>query len=55
MSRAAVEAIEKRRIEEALSSSGGNQTQAAAKLGISRRTLVSRLSQYDFIRPRKKG
>ena len=55
MSRAAVEAIEKRRIEEALSSSGGNQTQAAAKLGISRRTLVSRLSQYDFPRPRKKG
>jgi DNA-binding NtrC family response regulator len=52
--RAAVEEVERRQIEEALAKCGGNQTQAAAMLGISRRTLVSRLSQYDFPRPRKK-
>jgi DNA-binding NtrC family response regulator len=42
------------RIVEALTECGGNQTRAAAKLGISRRTLVTRLGQYDLPRPRKK-
>jgi len=38
---------------EALNSCGGNQTRAAALLGISRRTLVNRLNEYDIPRPRK--
>jgi DNA-binding NtrC family response regulator len=32
----------------------GNQTRAAAKLGISRRTFVTRLEEYRIPRPRKK-
>jgi len=51
----ALAAIERRRIDEALSSCGGNQTRAAEMLGISRRTLVGRLSEYGMPRPRKKG
>ncbi|MBX3223030.1 MAG: sigma 54-interacting transcriptional regulator [Labilithrix sp.] len=51
--RADVEGYERARIEEALAQSGGNQTRAAALLGISRRTLVSRLEAYGFPRPRK--
>ena len=47
-----VDALEKRRILEALESCGGNQTRAAQKLGISRGTLVSRLKQYGITRPR---
>ncbi|HRI71777.1 MAG TPA: sigma-54 dependent transcriptional regulator, partial [Polyangium sp.] len=47
--------IERRRIDEALVSCGGNQTRAAEVLGISRRTLVGRLSEYGMARPRKKG
>jgi DNA-binding protein Fis len=31
-----------------------NQTQAAKLLGISRRTLVSRLTEYSLPRPRKR-
>ena len=52
--RYAIEDVERRQISEALAKCGGNQTQAAAMLGISRRTLVSRLSQYELPRPRKK-
>jgi two-component system response regulator AtoC len=52
---AALEEIERRRIEEALEVCGGNQTRAAELLGISRRTLVGRLSEYRMHRPRKKG
>jgi two-component system, NtrC family, response regulator AtoC len=52
--RVAVEDIERRQIEDALARCGGNQTAAAALLGISRRTLVARLAQYDFPRPRKR-
>ncbi|MBX3261975.1 MAG: helix-turn-helix domain-containing protein, partial [Labilithrix sp.] len=44
---------ERARIEQALAQSGGNQTRAAELLGISRRTLVSRLEAYGFPRPRK--
>jgi DNA-binding NtrC family response regulator len=44
---------ERESIRAALERSGGNQTKAARLLGISRRTLVSRLSEYGLPRPRK--
>ncbi len=44
---------ERRRILEALEQTGGNQTRAAKLLGMSLRTLVNRLSEYDVPRPRK--
>jgi DNA-binding NtrC family response regulator len=47
-----VESLERRRIIEALDACGGNQTRAAAKLGISRGTLLSRLKQFGITRPR---
>jgi DNA-binding NtrC family response regulator len=47
-----IEAVERKRIIEALTKCGGNQTQAAELLRISRRTLVTRLAQYDLPRPR---
>jgi two-component system response regulator AtoC len=34
---------------------GGNQTQAAELLGISRRTLVTRLGTFDLPRPRRRS
>ena len=37
---------ERRRIEEALHAEGGNQTRAAARLGMPRRTLVYKLARY---------
>jgi DNA-binding NtrC family response regulator len=49
-----IEEVERARVKEALARCGGNQTQAAELLGISRRTLVTRLSQYDLPRPRKR-
>jgi DNA-binding NtrC family response regulator len=49
-----VQAAERRRIVEALEQCQGNQTRAAQLLGISRRTLVSRLDQYGLPRPRTK-
>jgi two-component system response regulator AtoC len=42
------------RLIEALDSCDWNQTKAAAKLGISRRTLVSRLSAYGLTRKRRR-
>jgi len=42
---------ERERIVEALQVCGGNQTRAARMLGISRRTLVTRLSDYKIPRP----
>jgi two-component system, NtrC family, response regulator AtoC len=46
-------ADERRRLIDALQRCGGNQTEAARVLGISRRTLVSRLTAYGLPRPRK--
>jgi len=48
-----LEALERRRIVDALEQCSGNQTRAARLLGISRRTLVSRLSAHQLPRPRK--
>jgi hypothetical protein len=45
--------LERERIIDALARCGGNQTRAAAMLGFSRRTLVSRMSEYDLPRPLK--
>ncbi len=53
--RAEVKALDRERIREALERASGNQTQAARLLGISRRTLVSRLREFDLPRPRKRG
>jgi transcriptional regulator with PAS, ATPase and Fis domain len=46
--------LERQRIREALEQAAGNQTRAAQALGISRRTLVSRLGELGFPRPRKR-
>jgi DNA-binding NtrC family response regulator len=51
--RSGVEHAERELIVRALEQCAGNQTQAAKVLGISRRTLVSRLEQYQIPRPRK--
>ncbi len=48
-----MEALERQRILDALAKCGGNQTQAAEMLGISRRTLLRRLDDYAVPRPRK--
>jgi two-component system, NtrC family, response regulator AtoC len=50
-----IDTLEQRRILDALASCGGNQTQAAKLLGISRGTLVSRLERFGVSRPRKKS
>jgi DNA-binding NtrC family response regulator len=44
---------ERRRILDALAACGGNQTRAAKMLGISRRTLTSKLGRLGLPRPRK--
>ena len=48
-----IEALERQRILDALAGCGGNQTQAARMLGISRRTLINRIESYGLPRPRK--
>jgi DNA-binding NtrC family response regulator len=46
---------ERTRIVEALAACAGNQTAAAKRLGISRRTLLYRLDEYEVPRPQKKA
>ncbi len=46
--------LERQRMIDALEKCAGNQTAAAALLGIPRRTFVSKLSAYNIPRPRKK-
>jgi len=52
--RAAVLDAERQRIVEALEACHGNQTRAAARLGISRRALLNKLDQLALPRPRKR-
>jgi len=46
--------LERKRIVEALEHYGGNQTQVARALGVSRGTLIARMDQYGLRRPRKR-
>lgn len=48
-----VDQLERDRILAALEATGGNQSRAAEKLGISRKTLLRRLDRYGVPRPRK--
>jgi DNA-binding NtrC family response regulator len=41
-------------VVEALRAEGDNQTRAAERLGISRRTLINRMIEFDLPRPRKR-
>jgi transcriptional regulator with PAS, ATPase and Fis domain len=50
-----IQEMDRERLVDALARCAGNQTQAAELLGISRRTLVARLSQYELPRPRRRG
>ncbi|MBI2896156.1 MAG: hypothetical protein HYY06_21540 [Deltaproteobacteria bacterium] len=50
--RAEKRALERTLIVEALEACGGNQTRAAERLGISRRTMVSRLGEFGIGRKR---
>jgi transcriptional regulator with PAS, ATPase and Fis domain len=45
--------LERQHIMDALNRCGGNQTRAAKELGISRRTLITRLEEYNIPRPLK--
>jgi two-component system, NtrC family, response regulator AtoC len=49
-----LQGVERQRILDALEQCSGNQTRAAEALGISRRTLVYRLSELGVPRPRKR-
>jgi transcriptional regulator with PAS, ATPase and Fis domain len=48
-----VSSAERQRVLDVLQRCGGNQTLAASELGVSRRTLVSRLSEWGMTRPRR--
>jgi len=52
--RSELDDLERRRILDALEQCAGNQTRAAALLGMPRRTFVARLGAYGIRRPRKK-
>jgi DNA-binding NtrC family response regulator len=45
---------ERAQIEAALHACGGNQTRAAAMLGIGRHTLINRARELGLAQPRKK-
>ena len=45
---------ERQRLIRALEECGGNQTRAAKLLGISRRTLINRIEQWQLPRPKKR-
>jgi len=45
---------ERAQVEAALLACGGNQTRAAAMLGIGRRTLINRVKEFGLVRPRVK-
>ena len=49
-----IEALERRRIEDALARTNGNQTHAALLLGMPRRTLVLRLKEYGIERKKNR-
>ncbi len=51
--RCEVRAFERERIMAALRRTGGNQTEAAKLLGVSRRTLTNKLNAHNLPRPRK--
>jgi DNA-binding NtrC family response regulator len=44
---------EREQIQDALARCGGNQTRAAAMLGMARRTLVKKLATMGLPRPRR--
>jgi two-component system response regulator AtoC len=50
---ASLDEMEQRMIFDALAATGGHQQKAAARLGISRRTLSRKLKTYEFEDPRK--
>jgi two-component system response regulator AtoC len=50
-----IRAVGRELIAEALARTGGNQSEAARYLGISRRTLINRIEQFDLPRPRKRA
>jgi two-component system response regulator AtoC len=52
--RGAVDAFERDRIVAVLEECCGNQSRAARKLGVSRRSLIRRLDEYELPRPRKR-
>jgi two-component system response regulator AtoC len=52
---AELKAFERQRLVEVLGLCAGNQTRAAKMLGISRRTLVSRLTEFGLTRPRRRA
>jgi DNA-binding NtrC family response regulator len=47
------EGVEKKMIRRALKETGGNRTEAAKKLGISRKTLFNKMAQFDLQSPRQ--
>jgi DNA-binding NtrC family response regulator len=46
------ETVEKKMIRRVLKETGGNRTRAAKKLGVSRKTLFNKMTQYDLHTPR---
>jgi DNA-binding NtrC family response regulator len=50
-----VDEVERRSIEDALDATRGNQTKAAVRLGISRRTLLNKMAKYAIKGPRQKN